>query len=856
MRSKILFVFLLVFSLAFASASFELGEPNNTISTNYALGSFLSGGINISLDSEPLTSLFQNNLGNSISLKDLLNTSANSGFSYACNTPECKSTYAASTPTTQKEFILNEGESETIGFQIGGIISEITSLDFNVMSTADTSCTNQLKIDLLDDGISESGNTKQSTETCGEKNYSCFNMSKTSLESTVGSTPFCQRVTLDEAPGFEVGAWLKEDTAGSKKFNMVLYSLIGNNLTSCELDWSLINSTGSEVSCSIKYLVTEPTDYYLCLVPDEGDGSYLMRGQSPVGEKCGFNNIPPGDHVVAYQIFFQKSKFSAVGTVAIENELSSQELLSTKIKNYIINTYDSLDCSEFCLIPLKITSNVDQTIIVKDLELKYDQIGLSGVINSNFHNFSTAPAKITSPFQNLLFDGAEFFLFSSPGYRSYKLFFNQLEVYNGNFSMKNISITISPTEIPVSFPTVISAEINSENEIVSYSWDFGDGATQTTTIPEVEHTYSEKGEFNLVLEITDVGGIIFSKSETITVNISKEIIDSKIAELESKIISLESQMNSLGEFTKKMLGEYIGLDETKTILEEIKTNYSLDENDTSFILTLINLDLPEGFLSVPTSQIAYYPSESTVNLAILETIQGESYTPGEEEAYVNSILAWFQNNIDATIMINEILIDEGEGNTAAFRIFSIDISKKGTLSEDPDVVIRELGGLTFKNSFAKESTNGYTHFKLGTINHLEIYTTENIDFIQLPFFISPSLSSVFTSTIPDVEGTKEKDWRIFAAIILGVLILGVIAYFIIGNWYKRKYENKLFPNKNNFFNMITYVNNSKKKGMKNSEIRKNLSKVGWSSEQISYVMKKYAGKNTGVPGINANKLPK
>ena len=46
--------------------------------------------------------------------------------------------------------------------------------------------------------------------------------------------------------------------------------------------------------------------------------------------------------------------------------------------------------------------------------------------------------------------------------------------------------------------------------------------------------------------------------------------------------------------------------------------------------------------------------------------------------------------------------------------------------------------------------------------------------------------------------------------------------------------------------MVNYVHNSKKKGMKNKEMEENLKKAKWSSEQVTYVMKKYAGERTGM----------
>jgi len=39
--------------------------------------------------------------------------------------------------------------------------------------------------------------------------------------------------------------------------------------------------------------------------------------------------------------------------------------------------------------------------------------------------------------------------------------------------------------------------------------------------------------------------------------------------------------------------------------------------------------------------------------------------------------------------------------------------------------------------------------------------------------------------------------------------------------------------------MTSYIQNSKKQGIDGSEIQKRLKKSGWTSEQVTYVMKKY-----------------
>ena len=75
-------------------------------------------------------------------------------------------------------------------------------------------------------------------------------------------------------------------------------------------------------------------------------------------------------------------------------------------------------------------------------------------------------------------------------------------------------------------------------------------------------------------------------------------------------------------------------------------------------------------------------------------------------------------------------------------------------------------------------------------------------------------------------------------------------------WYRKKYETYLFKNKNDLFNIMHYVNSSKKKGLSESEIEKSLRKSKWGNEQVNYAMKKYSGKRTGMVEIPIDKLIK
>jgi PKD repeat protein len=58
-----------------------------------------------------------------------------------------------------------------------------------------------------------------------------------------------------------------------------------------------------------------------------------------------------------------------------------------------------------------------------------------------------------------------------------------------------------------------------DSGIVSYSWNFGDGTSSTTTTATVKKTYSSKGNFGVTVTLTvaDAAGLTGSTQQTVTI---------------------------------------------------------------------------------------------------------------------------------------------------------------------------------------------------------------------------------------------------------------------------------------------------------------------------------------------------
>jgi hypothetical protein len=170
-----------------------------------------------------------------------------------------------------------------------------------------------------------------------------------------------------------------------------------------------------------------------------------------------------------------------------------------------------------------------------------------------------------------------------------------------------------------------------------------------------------------------------------------------------------------------------------------------------------------------------------------------------------------------------------------------------------------MQGLEFEMDYSPGQEGNYYYLNLDNFNgnKISFITSENVDFTNVPLFISPALENIpRTESIEYTEGKTQMSvskWIFFGLIVLFLLVIAGVIYAIVQSWYDKKYENYLFPNRNNLYNLIIYINNSKKRGVKDDEIVKNLKESKWTQEQIRYVMRKYAGKRTGMAKLFSNK---
>jgi len=872
-RGVYILAFMLVFT-SFVSASFQVGNQSHSLDKDYGPKDTLRGWINISFSAEPIDSEFSDSLNNKISLKNIL--TKNPAYTRTCETFNCSEDYNYSLGSQNKTFTLNKNESKILGLVLTGEISDITSAEFTIESSATVSCENQLKIDFIENNYTIKNN-KSSSDACETalKNYSCYNPSLDTTIVILDRYSYCQKIRLPEAPGFNVGAWIKRVSPEDADLLLRLFKIGGTQvLAECELD--ILDGEEGERSCDLDFLVTESQDYYLCLFANTNNEVYQTKRNTAVSAPCGFYGLPQttSNPISAYHIFAQPKKFNDFGLLKITSKgiTGWQTNFTEALKSLIIKRYGDMNCASGCIIPLKITSLQDnQLISLKEPRITYrTNSGVS--ISNQFYGIANSPARVSAGFQKLFFDQANFTLPTTNKSYDYKMYFKGTKILTDNITIGNIPIIkdINPKTTALGYETKFKASVEAIGaNITSYIWSFDGGTKVTTQVNEASHKFESLGIHNITLTIRDTNNKNSTKTFEISVNTPEKQIEKDIKNLKARIVEIKADLGGYNSFDKSVIEEILNLQNAEDVLADVEASYEDAENASEFLEilnSLFSLNIPDTITpSEGASLILFFPQEENINLGLLTSITQETYDESKENSYISSILSWNQENIENKINYKKISSIKNNVQENLVSIFELNINEKNSLDSNPYLIIRNMDNLKFKSNYGQTEldNNYYIELEPGT-NIITFSTTEDIDLIDLPVFISPEISKLsiistrceidsdcFEGEFCDEYGLcSEKKgsskWVIFAISIAVLLVVAFIIYAILFYWYKYKYETYLFSNRNNLFNLVNYINLQKRNGNSEEEIEKKLKKAKWNSEQITYAMKKYSGRNTGM----------
>jgi len=868
-----LLVTIMLFGSVFVQASFVKGNAGNAsdaILSRYAPGDNIKGWINLSFTDEPFNSQLIFSYPSSaktsdfaITIKELLDKNKlNTPQDYSCTTSDCGAAYTAEGAGSDSQtFTLNSGASKLVGMLItAGSIDTISELKLNITSNAVENCLNPLQIDIGDDGIIDwYANSAKLNSNCSGENYGCYVPSGTSTTKIISNVDYCETITLTPTPAIMVGA----DITGTGNAAFTFTVSDGIN----EDKYCSVTASGSgKITCpnsiNLSIYSTESTNVQVCIRKTSGEDYYLSYEQ----------NAPCGSDSADYSIFAKQLKYNSVGNIVVNTAIPSETNLGYSFaetaENYIYSKYENI-CTNGCYIPIRIISGVNnQEIRINNAKLSY-QIGSLSPEVTTIYNLVSIFSKINMPFKKITFDNLGVVAPEVIGFHNLAIKLDSTAILTKKIEVLNVPIIgdIRPVNAPAGGDITFFASVSGLN-ISSYKWNFGDNSSVIETkTPYATHMYSSIGTYTLLLTAKNAKGEQ-SKSFTIKTISPKDYLNASLIYYKNEIKLLKSQMESLPLLVKTYLEGSLNLTATETKIATLQASFNSVGSDTlkqiAILKDLSTINLPESinFSEKSTGKFAF--DSSIVNSADIIGVTKEQVS-GNDGQIKNAVASWFSNNIDATLDLRVYYLYYSNFSEPVVSYVNIKLTPKQSSNMVYAIISKPQA-----NVFVTQSNAVYLSNAVGFPLDLstgeksaEFLIVDKVSFLNLPVYFSPSITQLALISEIDVcnfngkcesdsgEDSKNcakdcKPWGKAFLWILFVLILALCAYIGAQEWYKKYYEDYLFKDKNDLFNLVNFIDNAEKQGLKKEEMFLKLKEKIWPNEQIEYAYNKYKGLRTGM----------
>ncbi|MBU2615710.1 MAG: hypothetical protein KKC19_01260, partial [Nanoarchaeota archaeon] len=355
------------------------------------------------------------------------------------------------------------------------------------------------------------------------------------------------------------------------------------------------------------------------------------------------------------------------------------------------------------------------------------------------------------------------------------------------------------------------------------------------------------GSYELKITVKDTRGLSSSKTFMINVTSPKELINTTLNKFNLDLNNIKKEITSQSLSSQLILNSVLRISNITEEISLLKNRYSNAETNQDYqeiVSRILMLKVPEKIiLTTKANEIKMFPEENLVNLNILKEISGGEYD-GDESQYKEAVAFWQQENVDVEINFEEFSAEYVSEIKPLAGIFEIKVTKKKDISHDYYLIMPKQN-LEFTSPIREEGD--YIYVNLKDVSKINFYTTEGINLEDIQAFVAPPINrlAVQNQFPSNKNGNISKELILIMSLIF-LLVLAITTYIILQQWYKKKYEKHLFPNRNDLYNIMHYINNAKKKEHTHEEIEKNLKKAGWHTEQIKYALKKYEGRRTGM----------
>lgn len=860
MRVEWFFMFLIgvVLLSSVVLADFEVDEDSSSVIDSYLGGEIVKGKINISF-SDQTNGRFVSGFSGGAELLDVLeNMSYVAGEDFMCSPKQCSDDYKT-TSGAESNFTLSTEGKALYGFKLQGDPVNVVEMQIEISSSGnEASCSNQMLFDLLEDGSTDFFNTQASSEVCSTKNYGCFvDDDKVTGLATITDTRYCNRINVSGAPAYQVGADFTKTGAGGE-LSFQLFDVEGNQLGSSV---EISGPSAPQINVTIPYSSQTGFEGFVCVRDKENSNKFKIRLRE-AENSCGTAGHPRNAGSVSnsdYDLFIRSMKYAPMGSLNLNNdefETLQDEELPDVVNSYLDQVYGK-NCSDGCIVPFSITNS--EAISIDNVKMSYMRGGNS-VEATEIYQITSNEFTIDSDFLTLDIEKMSFITPNVDGFHEFTIELNGREVISEDLEVRvGFDFLIGPQFALIGQRTKFKAQSVGGEEIVKSTWDFGDGTNPITVKgSEVDHTYKQESDgFEVEVSTENAKGDKSTKKFIVVVGEVEASVNLTLTKFSKRMGYIESDINEFPDWVQEELRKEIKLDELRSSINRLQRNYEsarTHEEYIEIIEDLIELDVPYSITKQETGTLPGEIGFDKIKTSYIQEISDVEEIEDRTVVALN-IIGYMDKSVQMVLEFSTIVAERDLSSDVILKSYTVELTPKADADEERAYLIIDypLEDIDFAKNYDERAVGKGSYIRVNP-EESQTYSftiagkkAPSVDLLGI--YVSPEISKLGGGGKPfrglyTPEGTI--NWS-FLLIWMGVLLFcTLVVYIILQEWYKKHYENHLFKNPDDLYNIINYIYNMRRGGMNDKDIRKLLKDKRWKGEQLTYSFKKIDGRRTGM----------
>jgi hypothetical protein len=260
---------------------------------------------------------------------------------------------------------------------------------------------------------------------------------------------------------------------------------------------------------------------------------------------------------------------------------------------------------------------------------------------------------------------------------------------------------------------------------------------------------------------------------------------------------------------------------------------------------LLDLNVPLSVSVGSRGRLPLAVGLENIDVSYIEEISREEVESSRELR--ENIISWMLDHYSPEVEFEVTSVTFDLGEETLFSSFKIELNEKKEFFGEAYLFIDyPEESITFLRNYQQESVGGGTFILLGDGKSVEFLIKERIGVAELAAYISPGVRELgIVEKITPGEQPKF-NMTLFIIGLSALVFVMLVIYMILQVWYKRNYENHLFKNGNDLYNLINFIYNARVSRLSDKTVREKLRGRGWKGEQITYAFRKIDGKRTGM----------